>query len=107
MLKRNIVSLSLFIKSKDKRYYWVPPNFEDSNKIVIIKKSNDIPKEVLDLMEKQEKNIQCLNDKLTNQQKVIENIHDQLEHLIVFSSNSRLLQVFNLFYIVVISFFKH
>ena len=52
-------------------------------------------------------NTLSFNDKLTNQQKVIENIHDQLEHLIVFSSNSRLLQVFNLFYIVVISFFKH
>ena len=69
MLKRPIVSLFHSLKSKGKRYYWVPPNPDELNKLSLIKQKYDIPKDVLELMENQEKNINILNDQLTNQKK--------------------------------------
>lgn len=78
MLKRTIVSLLFSLKSKGRRTYWVPPNPDELNKLSLIKQKYDIPKDVLELMNKQEKNINNLNEQLTNQKKVIENLHEQI-----------------------------
>ena len=45
MLKRPVVSLFHSLKSKGKRYYWVPPKPEDINKLSLTKQKYDIKKE--------------------------------------------------------------
>ena len=46
MLKRPVVSLFHSLKSKGMRYYWVPPNPEDLNKLSLIKQKYEIPKDI-------------------------------------------------------------
>jgi uncharacterized coiled-coil protein SlyX len=112
MLKRPVVSLFHSLKSKGKRYYWVPPNPEDLNKLSLIKQKYDIKasetKDVFtslqELMEIQESNIKDLTDQLTNQKKVIEKIYDKLESMDKYAYDSRFLQVISLGYIFVILF---
>jgi hypothetical protein len=104
MLKRPIVSLFHLLRSKGKRYYWVPPNPEDINKLSLIKRKYEIPKDVLELMETQESLIKDLNNQLTNQKKVIEKIYDKLESMDKYAYDSRFLQVISLGYIFVILF---
>lgn len=101
MLKRPFVSLFYSLKLKNKRYYWVPPNLDENNKIYLIKQKYDIPKELLDIIEFQEKNIKDLNRQLTNQKKVIEKIHETVEHINVYNYDTRIVQtliLFNLFF---------
>jgi hypothetical protein len=76
MLKRLFVSSSSLLKSKGRRYYWVPPNPEELSKISLIKQKYDIPAEVIHLIESHEKELKNINDQLTKQIKVIEKIHD-------------------------------
>ena len=104
MLKRPLVSLFYSLKSKGIRYYWVPPNPEDLNKLSLIKQKYEIPKDILELMEEQQSNIKDLNNQLTNQKKVIEKIYDKLESMDKYAYDSRMLQVFSLGYIFVILF---
>jgi len=54
----------------------VPPNPEELSKISLIKKKYDIPKDLLELIELQGKELKNINDQLTKQIKVIEKIHD-------------------------------
>ncbi len=42
MLKRPVVSLFHSLKSKGKKYYWVPPKPEDINKLSLTKQKYDI-----------------------------------------------------------------
>lgn len=98
MLKRSFVSLFHSLKSKGKRFYWVPPE-EEYNKISLIKHKYDIPKEILDLIETQELHIKDLNKQLTNQKKVIEKIYNIVEHINNYNYDSRFIQIMTLFYI--------
>jgi hypothetical protein len=108
MLKRHVVSLFHSLKSKGMRYYWVPPNPEDLNKLSLIKQKYEIPKDIFtslqELMETQESNIKDLNNQLTNQKKVIEKIYDKLESMDKYAYDSRFLQVISLGYIFLILF---
>ena len=104
MLKRPVVSLFHSLKSKGKKYYWVPPKPEDINKLSLIKQKYEIPKDVLELMETQESNIKELNNQLTNHKKVIEKIYYKLESMDKYAYDSRFLQVISLGYIFVILF---
>ena len=54
----------------------MPPNPEELSKISLIKKKYDIPKDLLELIELQGKELKNINDQLTKQIKVIEKIHD-------------------------------
>jgi hypothetical protein len=76
MLKRLFVSSSSLLKSKGRRYYWVPPNPEELSKISLIKQKYDIPRDLLELIDSQEKELKNINDQLTKQIKVIEKIHN-------------------------------
>jgi|688.fasta_scaffold652436_2 uncharacterized coiled-coil protein SlyX len=112
MLKRPVVSLFHSLKSKGMRYYWVPPNPDDINKISLLKQKYDIKasetKDIFtslqELIETQESNIKDLNTQLTNQEKVIQKIYDKLETMDKYAYDSRMLQVFSLGYIFVILF---
>jgi uncharacterized coiled-coil protein SlyX len=112
MLKRPLVSLFHSLKSKGKRYYWVPPNPEDINKLSLINQkyeikaseTKDVFTSLQELIETQEYNIKELNNQLTNQKKVIEKIYDKLESMDKYAYDSRMLQVFSLGYIFVILF---
>ena len=105
MLKRPVVSLFHSLKSKGMRYYWVPPNPEDLNKLSLIKQKYEIPKDILELMETQESNIKDLNTQLTNQKKVIEKIYDKLETMENYSYDTRFIQ-FQTFLFVIFTFIK-
>lgn len=48
MLKRPFVSLFHSLNPKGKRYYWIPPNPDELNKLSLIKQKYDIPKDVLE-----------------------------------------------------------
>lgn len=63
MLKKP-VSLFHFVKTKIHRYYHVPPNFQ--NDICIIKKKYDMPKEVLEIIENQQKNLIYISNKVVD-----------------------------------------
>ena len=76
MLKRLFVSSSSLLKSKEKRYYWVQPNPEELSKTYLIKQKYDMPAELIQLIESQEKELKIINNQLTKQIKVIEKIHD-------------------------------
>ena len=76
MLKRLFVSSSSLLKSKERRYYWVQPNPEELSKTYLIKQKYDMPAEVIQLIESQEKELKIINNQLTKQIKVIEKIHD-------------------------------
>jgi len=108
MLKRPVVSLFYSLKSKGIRYYCVPPNPDDLNKLSLIKQKHEIPKDIFtslqELMEEQQSNIKNLNNQLTNQKKVIEKIYDKLESMDKYAHDSRFLQVISLGYIFVILF---
>jgi tagatose-1,6-bisphosphate aldolase non-catalytic subunit AgaZ/GatZ len=105
MLKRPVVSLFHSLKSKGMRYYWVPPNPEDLNKLSLIKQKYEIPKDILELMETQESNIKDLNTQLTNQKKVIEKIYDKLHDMQNYSYDTRFLH-FQTFMFVIFTFIK-
>jgi hypothetical protein len=109
MLKRPVVSLFHSLKSKGMRYYWVPPNPEDLNKLSLIKQKYEIPKDVFtslqELMETQESNIKDLNTQLTNQKKVIEKIYDKLNEMENYSYDARFIQ-FQTFLFVLFTFIK-
>jgi hypothetical protein len=109
MLKRPVVSLFHSLKSKGKRYYWVPPKPEDINKLSLIKQKYEIPKEIFtslqELMETQESNIKDLNNQLTNQKKVIEKIYDKLHEMENYSYDARFIQ-FQTFLFVLFTFIK-
>jgi hypothetical protein len=109
MLKRHVVSLFHSLKSKGMRYYWVPPNPEDLNKLSLIKQKYEIPKDIFtslqELMETQESNIKDLNNQLTNQKKVIEKIYDKLHEMQNYSYDTRFLH-FQTFMFVIFTFFK-
>lgn len=107
MLKRPIVSLFHSLRSKGKRYYWVPPNPDEFNKLSLIKQKYDIPKDILELMDEQEKNIKKLNEQLTNQKKVIEQIYDTVEHIDDYNHDSRVVQIMTLVYVFLISISRH
>ena len=64
MFIRRFVSSSF----KGLRYYWVPTKNEDLSRLSLIKQKYDIPKEVQELMEMQEKELKNINDKLTTLQ---------------------------------------
>jgi len=53
MLKRLFVSSSPFLKGKNKRYCCIQPNSEDISKTS--KQKYDVPKEIIELKELQEK----------------------------------------------------
>lgn len=107
MLKRPIVSLFHFLNPKRRRYYWIPPNPEELNKLSLIKQKYDIPKDVLEHMEDQEQNIKQLTTELTNQKKVIEKIYSIVQHINNYNYDSRILHILTLFntYLILIS--KH
>lgn len=107
MLKRPIVSLFYSLKPKGKRYYWVPTNPDELNKLSLIKQKYDIPKDILELMEEQEKNIKNLNDQLTIQKKVIEKIYSTTQNINDYNYGSRFIQSMTLFYVFLISISKH
>lgn len=78
MLKKP-VSLFHFVKTKINRYYHVPPNFQ--NDICSIKKKYDMPKEVLDIIENQQKNLIYISDEVKIQQQKITHISNQVVDL--------------------------
>jgi len=111
MLKRQFVSIFHSLKSKGKRYYWVPPNSEEYNKISLSKQKNDNSQDIFinlkKLIDIQESKIKELNNQLTNQQKVIEKIYYKLQDMENYAYDSRLIQILTLFngFIIIIS--KH
>ena len=74
MLKRLFVSSYPFLKVKNRRYCYTQPNSEDIAKTS--KQKYDVPKELIELKELQEKELKNINEQLTNQIKVIEKIHN-------------------------------
>jgi hypothetical protein len=97
MLKRLFVSSSSLLKSKGRRYYWVPPNPEELSKISLIKQKYDIPKEIIELMESQEKELKNINNQLTNEKKVIEKIHDNTNDIYNYIDKIDTIQKFTFF----------
>jgi len=103
MLKRPIVSLFHSLKSNRKRYYWVPPDSPEYNKLFSIKEKYNILNnnfttlqefnKMQNIIKLQETNIILLNNELTNQKKVIEEIYNGVK-IMIFGSYS--LFVFNL-----------
>ena len=81
MLKRRVVSLFHSLKSKGKRYYWEQPKNDIINELHLIKQKYDIPKEIVDHIKKQEKQIKEIKDELTNQKKVVENINSNVKNV--------------------------
>lgn len=79
MLKRLFVSLFHSLNSKGIRHYWVPSKHDEFNKTFVIKQNYNVSKELKELVEKQNVYIMNINDKLTNQQKVIKNILEKME----------------------------
>jgi hypothetical protein len=71
MLKRPVVSLFHSLKSKGKRYYWEQPKNDIIDELPLIKQKYDIPKEIVDHMKNQEKQIKEIKDELTNQKKYL------------------------------------
>lgn len=107
MLKRPVVSLFHFLNTKGKRYYWTPPNPDELNKLSVIKQKYDIPKDIFEHMEDQEKNLKQLTTELTNQKKVIEKIYNTLEYINNYNHQSRFIQWFTIFYIFLKSLSKN
>lgn len=111
MLKRPIVSLFSSLKSKGKRFYWVPTKSEEYNKLSLIKDKYNIPNDIFislqELLEIQETKIKELNNQLTNQQKVIEKIYNIVEHINKYNYGSRFLQSITLFYIFLFKISMH
>jgi hypothetical protein len=89
MLKRPLVSLFHSLKLKGRRYYWEPPNNQEILKTSLIKQKYDIPKEIIDILENQEKNQIIITEQLTNQKKVIEKILLILKEIELTSNDSR------------------
>ena len=106
MLKRPIVSLFHFLNPKGKRYYWIPSNPDELNKLSFIKQKYDIPKDVLEYMEDQQQNIKQLTTELTNQKKVIEKIYSTVNHINNYNYDSRFIQCITLFYVFLIKISK-
>jgi peptidoglycan hydrolase CwlO-like protein len=111
MLKRLFVSSSSLLKVKtytNKRCYWIPPESEEPSKVSFVKEKYDIPKEILELIESQEKELKNIRNELTNQKKVIEKIYNKFtslqESIDKYASNSRALQFISLGYTVIILF---
>lgn len=77
MIPKNIVRI---FKLKINRYYWVPPNKESSNKISLTKEKYNIPKELIEVLNEQEKLIKQLNFKLTRQEKMINLMNYKLQY---------------------------
>ena len=71
MLKTLFVSSVSLLKSKRRRYYWVPPEKDKIRKNSLINQKYDIPAE---LFESQEKELKNINEQLTKQIIVIEKI---------------------------------
>jgi len=99
MLKRLFVSSSSLLKSKGRRYYWVPPNPEELSKISLIKQKYDIPKEIIEFMESQEKELKNINNQLTNEKKVIEKIHNNTNDIYNYIDKIDTIQKFTLFFV--------
>jgi len=72
MLKRLFVSSSPFLKGKNRRYCYTQPNSEDISETS--KHKCDVPKELMELQKKQEKELKNIKEQLTNQVKAIEKI---------------------------------
>jgi Lhr-like helicase len=74
MLKRLFVSSSSLLKVKtytNKRCYWIPPESQEPSKVSFVKEKYDIPKEILELIESQEKELKNIRNELTNQKKLL------------------------------------
>lgn len=93
MLKRHVVSLFRFLKVKGRRNYWEPPKNQEIIKDSLIKQNKEIPKEILELLENQEKKQIKIIDELTNQKKVIEKISYKLYEIQNYSYDSRIIQI--------------
>ena len=114
MLKRPVVSLFHSLKSKGMRYYWVPPNPDDINKISLLKQKYDIKasetKDIFtslqELIETQESNIKELNNQLTNQKKLLKK-YIKLHEIENYSNDTLFIQLQTfLFVIFIFTFIK-
>jgi hypothetical protein len=115
MLKRPFVSLLHSLKSNQKKYYWVPPNSNkleppslnhpkydvtknditkyDVTKYDVTKydvTKYDVTKNAFELIKKQDQDLKVLNEQLTRQKQV-------LEELIEYSATTRLIQMLSLY----------
>ena len=97
MLKRSFVSSFHSLKSTGIRYYWVPSKNEEVNNTFVIKQHHNVSKEVNELIEKQNVYIININEQLTNQKKVIENIYKKLEQMEQHAYGLECLQVITVF----------
>lgn len=86
MLKKNIVKghfVSLFhsLNNKGKRYYWTPINSSEYNKNYLIEQKCNISQEfkkTQELIKIQESSIKKIDDKLSNQERVIEKLNNNV-----------------------------
>jgi hypothetical protein len=97
MLKRQVVSLFHSLKSKGIRHYWAPSKHDEFNKTFVINQNYNMSKELKELIEKQNVYIININNQLTTQKKVIENIYINLEKMEQHAYGLECLQVITLF----------